>query len=86
MKKRVVILYEKTGMGHLRMTRILEEILQKQSDVEVICCAGSDLLHSTSVETLVELWNTLIRKNRIRTVAKLIAIKHKPVRRYTHHP
>ena len=72
MKKRVLILYEKTGMGHLRMTRILEEILREQSDVEVVCCAGSDLLHSTSVETLVELWNTLIRKNRIRTVDALL--------------
>ena len=59
-------------MGHLRMVRILEEILRGESDIEVICHAGSDLLHSTSVGAIVTLWNFLIRRNRIYTADILL--------------
>lgn len=67
MPKKVLIVYEKFGMGHLRMARILEDILQGE-EAEVTVMAGSEMIGSDSVSGIVRLWNFLIRKNFIRTL------------------
>ncbi len=67
MTKKVLIVYEKFGMGHLRMAKILEDILQGE-EAEITVMAGSEMIGSTSINTIVRLWNFLIRKNLIKTV------------------
>jgi UDP-N-acetylglucosamine:LPS N-acetylglucosamine transferase len=62
MAKKILIIYEKMGMGHFRMASILEDIL-KDEDVEIVKHAGSDLINDKSVTSLVQLWNILIRKD-----------------------
>ena len=71
MKKKVLIIYEKMGMGHLRMAQILGDSL-KNEDVEVEICAGSELIQDNSINTVVKLWNFCIRKNYIKTVDLLL--------------
>jgi UDP-N-acetylglucosamine:LPS N-acetylglucosamine transferase len=65
--KKVLIVYEKFGMGHLRMAKILEDILQGE-DAEIMVMAGSEMIGSTDVNTVVWLWNFCIRRNLIKTV------------------
>ncbi|SKA95702.1 Glycosyltransferase family 28 C-terminal domain-containing protein [Caloramator quimbayensis] len=72
MNKKILIVYEKMGMGHLRMANILEEMLKTEGEVEVIKCAGSELADSSDVDFIVYLWNALIRKNLIKTADILI--------------
>jgi UDP-N-acetylglucosamine:LPS N-acetylglucosamine transferase len=71
MKKKVLIIYEKMGMGHLRMANILEESLEDK-DIEIIKYAGSELIGDTSINTVVSLWNFFIKKNFIKTVDILL--------------
>lgn len=66
MSSRVLIVYDKLGMGHLRMANILKSILQ-ENNTEVILAAGSDLLETSDIKLSVSLWNYVIRKNWIRT-------------------
>lgn len=68
---RILIIYEKMGMGHLRMARILEEILNRE-DVEITTVAGSDLLGTSDVNTAVRLWNFFINRNWIRAADIII--------------
>lgn len=68
---RILIIYEKMGMGHLRMARIIEEMLRRE-DVEIIIRAGSDLLGASDIQTVVNVWNYFIRRNWIRSVDLLI--------------
>jgi UDP-N-acetylglucosamine:LPS N-acetylglucosamine transferase len=65
--RKVLIVYEKFGMGHLRMAKILEDILQGE-DAEIMVMAGSEMIGSTDVNTVVWLWNFCIRRNLIKTV------------------
>lgn len=71
MSKKVLVVYEKMGMGHLRMAKILEDILQGEN-AEIITMAGSEMIGSTSVNTIVKLWNFCIKKNLIKTVDLLL--------------
>ncbi|MBL4936700.1 hypothetical protein JK636_13130 [Clostridium sp. YIM B02515] len=71
MSKKVLVIYEKMGMGHLRMARILEDVL-KDDDVEVVKYAGSDMIGDSSINGVVKLWNFCIRKDYIRTVDLLL--------------
>jgi UDP-N-acetylglucosamine:LPS N-acetylglucosamine transferase len=71
MSKKILIVYEKFGMGHLRMAKILEDILQGE-DAEIMVMAGSEMIGSTSINTVVRLWNFFIKKNSIRTVDILL--------------
>lgn len=65
-KKKILIVYEKMGMGHQRMANILSDML-KGDDVEIVSLAGSDMQKTNDVYTIVKLWNFLIRKNLIKT-------------------
>jgi hypothetical protein len=65
-KKRILIVYEKMGMGHLRMANILADMLGGE-DVEIIVRAGSEIVETSDVSTIINMWNFLIRKNLIRT-------------------
>lgn len=71
MKKKVLIIYEKMGMGHLRMAEILGDSL-KDVDVDIEIHAGSELIEDTSINLVVNLWNFCIRKNYIKTVDLLL--------------
>lgn len=64
---RILILYEKVGMGHYRAANILEDIL-KDKDIEIVKYAGSELLKTNEIKSAVFLWNSLVRRNMIRTV------------------
>lgn len=59
------------GMGHYRMSSILEDML-KGADVEVIKRAGSEMINDSSINGVVKLWNYCIKKNLIRTVDLLL--------------
>lgn len=61
--RKILIVYEKMGMGHLRNARIVQNMLKGEEGIEVVCLAGSDMLGSSSVESIVRLWNSLIRRN-----------------------
>jgi UDP-N-acetylglucosamine:LPS N-acetylglucosamine transferase len=71
MSKKVLIVYEKMGMGHLRMAKILEDVLQGE-DAEVVIMAESEMVGSTSVNSVVWFWNFCIKKNLIKTVDILL--------------
>lgn len=71
MSKKVLIVYEKMGMGHFRMASILEDML-KGEDVEVIKCAGSEMINDNSLNVVIKLWNYCIKKNLIKTVDLLL--------------
>jgi UDP-N-acetylglucosamine:LPS N-acetylglucosamine transferase len=71
MSKKVLIVYEKMGMGHFRMASILEDML-KGEDVEIIKCAGSEMINDNSLNIVIKLWNYCIKKNLIRTVDLLL--------------
>lgn len=71
MSKKVLIVYEKMGMGHFRMASILEDML-KGEDVEIIKCAGSEMINDNSLNIVIKLWNYCIKKNLIRTVDFLL--------------
>jgi hypothetical protein len=62
MPRKILIVYEKMGMGHLRMANILEDILA-DNDVEIIKYAGSELIGTSDVEVIVKMWNYLIKRN-----------------------
>lgn len=64
-KKKILIIYEKMGMGHQRMANILKDMLDGE-DVEILVEAGSDIQQTNDVYTVVKLWNFFIRKNLIR--------------------
>lgn len=65
-KRKILIVYEKMGMGHQRMANILKEMLEGE-DVEILISAGSDIQQTNDVYTVVKLWNYFIRKNLIRS-------------------
>lgn len=71
MAKKVLIVYEKMGMGHLRMAAILEDIL-KGEEVEIIKYAGSEMIGDSSINIIVKMWNFCIKKNWIKTVDLLL--------------
>lgn len=71
MNKKVLIVYEKMGMGHRRMADILEDIL-KEENASIIKCAGSEMIGDTSINIIVKLWNFLIRKNLTKTADMLL--------------
>ncbi|MCP4639992.1 MAG: hypothetical protein GY851_06155 [bacterium] len=63
MKQRVLILYENTGTGHRRVAHILEDVLTRKSDVEVVCVAGNDFMRSRFGDVILYLWNLFMRLN-----------------------
>lgn len=62
---RILIIYEKMGMGHLRAARIMENILTADG-VEIVKKTGSELLGSGDIRTTVWFWNLCIRNNWIK--------------------
>ncbi|MCM8711144.1 hypothetical protein M2651_08895 [Clostridium sp. SYSU_GA19001] len=71
MAKKILIVYEKMGMGHLRMASILEDML-KEEDVEIVKYAGSEMIGDSSINIIVKMWNFCIKKNLIKTVDVLL--------------
>ena len=72
MSKKVLIIYEKMGMGHLRMAKIVEQTLKSETDLTIINQAGSDLFSINDVRLIDKLWNFCLRKNWIRTADVVI--------------
>lgn len=70
--KKVLIIYEKMGMGHLRMANIVEQTLKSESDLTIINQAGSDLFGINDVRIIDKLWNFCLRRNWIRIADVLI--------------
>lgn len=70
-KRKILIIYEKMGMGHQRMANILNDML-KGEDVEILIEAGSDIQETNDVYTVVKLWNYFIKKNLIKSCDILI--------------
>lgn len=70
-RKKILIIYEKMGMGHQRMANILNDMLGGE-DVEILVKAGSDIQETNDVYTIVKLWNYFIKKNLIRSCDVLI--------------
>jgi UDP-N-acetylglucosamine:LPS N-acetylglucosamine transferase len=66
MAKKVLIVYENMGMGHLRMAKIMERSLQSEPGLVIVNQAGSDLFKINDVKIIDRLWNFCIRKNWIR--------------------
>lgn len=71
MTTRVLIVYEKFGMGHFRMASIIKEILPNKN-VEFIVVAGSELLETTDIKIFVSMWNYFMKKNWIRAADIII--------------
>lgn len=70
-KRKILIIYEKMGMGHQRMANILNDMLSGE-DVEILVKAGSDIQETTDVYTVVKLWDYFIKKNLIRSCDVLV--------------
>ncbi len=63
--RRVVIVYERAGHGHLTAAEMLRSILQAEPGVEVLLKDGADLERGSGVtgdNLLVTLWNALIQR------------------------
>lgn len=75
-KIKVLIVYERAGMGHEIMANILEEQLRQDSQFEIVKQAISDLLHDPLGEWLtnawVSAWNFFMRHNWIELADALI--------------
>lgn len=71
MSRKIVILYEKMGMGHLRMAGILEDML-KGEDIVIEKYAASEIVGSSDIDFIVSTWNYCIKKNWIRFVDILL--------------
>ncbi len=73
MTTRVLIIYERTGGGHERMADIVEYAVRSAGPgLEVEKVAGGDLLDTSDVRHIVNLWNIGIRRNWLRTVDVLV--------------
>jgi UDP-N-acetylglucosamine:LPS N-acetylglucosamine transferase len=70
--KKVLILYEKMGMGHKRMANILEDMLQTEGKIVIEKYAGSELLGESDVNFIIKLWNKLIKFDLIKTCDVLV--------------
>lgn len=66
MAKKVLIVYENMGMGHLRMANIVEHSLRFEPGLTIVNQAGSELFGINDVKIIDRLWNFCIRKNWIR--------------------
>ena len=61
--RRVVIVYERAGQGHLAAAEALGSILQAEPDVEVVLKDGEELERDGGGENpLIALWNFLIKR------------------------
>lgn len=72
MEKKVLIVYEKMGMGHLRMANIVAHTLSSETGLKIIKEAGSDLFKINDVRLIGLFWNYCIRKNWIRVADVVI--------------
>jgi hypothetical protein len=70
-KKKLLIVYETMGTGHLRMANILEDMLGDES-VEIVKETGSVLSRSTGADLAVNLWNYMLKKNWIHLLDSLV--------------
>ncbi|CAN2039053.1 Glycosyltransferase family 28 C-terminal domain-containing protein [Candidatus Magnetomoraceae bacterium gMMP-15] len=63
MAKKILILYEKMGMGHFRMAKIIHSILENTPDIELKMIVGSELLGTQDSKLVVWAWNFFLKKN-----------------------
>lgn len=62
---KVLIVYERTGMGHEVMANIIAAHLSHHPHIKIIQKAGSDLIKDPLVDLIVNAWNFLIRHDLI---------------------
>lgn len=60
--RKLLIVYETLGTGHLRMANIIEDILGNER-LEIVKATGSALSKSSGADLTVFLWNYLLQKN-----------------------
>ncbi len=60
--RRVVIVYERAGQGHLAAAEVLRSILEGEPGVEVVLKDGAELEGDGGENFLVALWNWLIKR------------------------
>ena len=68
----ILVVYELTGTGHLRMANIIEDALQDIENVNITKIEGCDLLNSDDRKKIADLWNNLMKKNWINLTDFLI--------------
>ena len=59
--RKILIVYETMGTGHLRMANIIEDIL-RDDRLEIVKAVGSVLCQSSGADLTVFLWNYLLQK------------------------
>ena len=72
MKNKILVVYEKLGMGHKRMADIVNQMLTESFDAEVVLKTGSELVGTTTVNAFVAFWNWLLRNSLFRTADILV--------------
>ncbi|MDP4145427.1 MAG: hypothetical protein Q8936_13240 [Bacillota bacterium] len=70
--RKIVIVYDRMGMGHLRMAKIIENILKEDNNVEIILTAATDFIDTADCRFAVKFWNYGIKKNWITILDLLI--------------
>jgi hypothetical protein len=71
--RRVVIVYERAGQGHLAAAEVLRSILEAEPDVEVVLKDGDELERDgTGGNPLIALWNWLITRGWFRLADLII--------------
>ncbi|MBP2657141.1 MAG: hypothetical protein H6Q69_173 [Firmicutes bacterium] len=63
--KKILLVYENMGAGHLRMARILQDILAGDK-AELVVVDGEGMSGSTTPDFCVKAWNWLLKKNWLR--------------------
>jgi len=64
-RRKILIVFERFGTGHLRMARILYAILAKEPGVDVSMLAGNELLGESRTPFTARAWNFFLRNNYI---------------------
>ena len=71
--RRVVIVYERAGQGHLAAAEVLRAILEAEPDVEVVLKDGEELESGgAGANPLIALWNWLIKRGWFRLADLII--------------
>ncbi len=70
--QKILILYENSGAGHQRVTRILETILGEVENYHVVSYAASELFDDPTIKMINKLWSYLLRQNWITLADTLI--------------
>jgi UDP-N-acetylglucosamine:LPS N-acetylglucosamine transferase len=67
-RKKLLLVYDKYGHGHIERARLIRCILESNSDIEVEAVAASEWFGLGAAQQTIRLWNGLIRRGMFRTV------------------